>query len=109
MGQPQGPCITSHSLWGRGKDHRARTQSAAKVSLPILPPEEDEILEAAKSHSDEASSQHGAKRDHPLRNMLEEPSAFVTCSSEMQRSLVQPRKNISTPGTNPENHLNAWE
>lgn len=88
MGHPQGPCITSHSLWGRDKDHRARAPSAAKASLPILSPEEDEILEVAKSHSDEASSQCGVKRDNPLCNTLEKPSAFVTSSSEMQRCLV---------------------
>lgn len=85
---PQGPCTTLHGLWGRAKDHRARTWSAAKATLPILPPEEGEILEAAKLHNEEASSQRGAKCDDLLRNTLEKPSAFVPCSSEMQRSLV---------------------
>ena len=99
MGQPQGPSIMSQSLWGGGKNHRARTQSAAKAFLPLLPLEEGEILEAAKLHSDEASSQCGAKHDNPLCNVLEEPSAFAACSSETQRNWVQPRKY----------HLSTWD
>lgn len=65
-----------------------RQGSAAKATLPILPPEEGEIPKAAKSHSDEASSQRGAKHDDLLCKVLENPSAFVTCPSEMQRSPV---------------------